>query len=225
MDFDRDWYREKASRIAVLAHIFGIIALILMLVWLLHYRGGFNLDDYENPTRIFNIHPFLMFFGFIFFAGEAMMVYKTVIAEPRTQKMIHMIMHIIAITLGIVGIYATFKYHSAKNLTTMYTMHSWIGLGTFILYGIQWLVGFVTYWIPRRSSTRARFAPWHVNLGRILLYMAICTAETGLMQIFTILRLVASHEARLINFIGLAILLFGITVDLSISFARFGHIN
>lgn len=55
MDFDRDWYREKASRIAVLAHIFGIIALILMLVWLLHYRGGFNLDDYENPTRIFNV--------------------------------------------------------------------------------------------------------------------------------------------------------------------------
>ncbi|KMT06600.1 hypothetical protein BVRB_7g157680 [Beta vulgaris subsp. vulgaris] len=219
MDFDREWYRERATRMTVVAHIFGILALILMLVWLLHYRGGLDLDS-DNPYRILNVHPFLMFFGFIFFAGEAMMVYKTVIADTRVQKMIHMMMHVAAITLGIVGIYAAFKYHSKQNLTNMYSLHSWIGLSTFILYGFQWLFGFVTYWVPRPQSTRALFSPWHVCFGRALLYMAICTAETGLMEIFTILKLVDNHEARLINFTGLAILLFGITVDLSVAFAR-----
>lgn len=220
MDLEREWYRARASRITAVAHLFGILAIILMLIWLLHYRGGLDLDS-DNPYRVLNVHPFLMFFGFIFFAGEAMMVYKTVVAATRMQKIFHMAMHIVAITLGIVGIYAAFKYHSMRNLTNMYSVHSWIGLSTFILYGIQWLFGFVTFWVPRPHTTRAIFLPWHVCFGRALLYMAICTAETGLMQIFTILGLVDNSEARLINFTGLAILLFGITVDLSVAFSRY----
>ncbi|XP_074274945.1 putative transmembrane ascorbate ferrireductase 3 [Silene latifolia] len=220
MDFDREWYRQKSSRITVVAHLFGILAIILMLVWLLHYRGGFDLNS-DNPARIFNVHPFLMFFGFIFFAGEAMMVYKSVRAVTRVQKITHMMMHVIAMTLGIVGIYAAFKYHNKRNLTNMYSLHSWIGLSTFILYGIQWIFGFATFWVPRPQITRAMFLPWHVCFGRALLYMAICTAETGLMQIFTIMGLVDNREARLINFTGLLILLFGITVDLSIVFGRY----
>lgn len=221
MDFlEREWYRQRASRITALAHVFGILAFVLMLVWLLHYRGGFDLDS-SNPYRIFNIHPFLMFFGFIFFAGQAMMAYKTVIADIPVQKTIHMALHVAAMTLGIVGIYATFKYHDRRDLTHMYSLHSWIGLGTFILYGVQWLVGFATFWVPTTPvSTRVRTLPWHVCFGRALLYMAICAAETGLMQIFTILNLVDSHEARLINFTALAILLFGICVDISVALAR-----
>jgi cytochrome b-561 len=39
---------------SVLAHLFGIIALILMLVWLLHYQGGIEYDS-SNPLRVFNV--------------------------------------------------------------------------------------------------------------------------------------------------------------------------
>lgn len=62
MDFDREWYRERATRMTVVAHIFGILALILMLVWLLHYRGGLDLDS-DNPYRILNVSQyFLLYF-------------------------------------------------------------------------------------------------------------------------------------------------------------------
>ncbi|GMH26283.1 hypothetical protein Nepgr_028126 [Nepenthes gracilis] len=151
-----------------------------------------------------------------------MMAYKTVIAERTVQKCMHMMAHLVAIILGIVGIYAAFKYHRLQNLTNMYSLHSWLGLVTFILYGVQWLFGLCTFWVPQPTVPyRVLMLPWHVCLGRTLLYMAICTAETGLMQVFTYLGLVDNHEARLINFLALAIILFGVTVDFSVAFARY----
>ncbi|KAI5678036.1 hypothetical protein M9H77_08986 [Catharanthus roseus] len=219
VDDHRHFYKRSASRITIFAHIFGILSLILMLVWLLHYRGGLNLDS-ASSSRVFNVHPFLMFFGFIFFAGEAMMAYKTVLADHDTQKFVHFFFHLVAITLGIVGIHATFKFHDKARLKHMYSLHSWIGMATFCLYILQWLFGMALYLFPRPMGTRARFVPWHITGGRALLYMAICAAETGLMEKVTFLDIHYNREARLVNFLGLSILLFGLTVDISVALAR-----
>ncbi|XP_059655296.1 probable transmembrane ascorbate ferrireductase 3 [Cornus florida] len=214
-------YRPSASRLTVVAHLFGIIALILMLVWLLHYREGIELDS-DNSFRVFNVHPFLMFFGFIFCAGEAMMAWKTVAADRNVRKFVHMFLNLVAICLGIVGIHAAFKFHKKENIKNMYSLHSWIGMGTFCLFGLQWLFGFFLYMFPKATqTTRARALPWHINGGRALLYMAIIAAETGLMEKVTFLEMQHPREARLINFLGLAILLFGLTTDLSIALARY----
>ncbi|KAJ4974320.1 hypothetical protein NE237_007494 [Protea cynaroides] len=203
----------------VLAHFFGILALILLLVWILHFRGEIDLDNNE-ASHIFNVHPFLMYFGFVFFAGEAIMAYKTFNVEHKVQKFAHMSLHVIAIVLGIVGIYAAFKYHHKQGITNMYSLHSWLGLATFILYGLQWLFGFVNFWIRGTyDSTRRSYLPLHMTFGRILLFMAICTAETGLIQVSAMLGLQIGTESRLVNFTGLAILLFGIAVELSVSYA------
>lgn len=47
-------YERSASRLTVGAHLFGILALILLLVWLLHYRGGLDYDS-DNAERVFNV--------------------------------------------------------------------------------------------------------------------------------------------------------------------------
>lgn len=57
----RHRYRRPASGVTVLAHLFGFIALILMLVWLLHYREGLDLDSNDNSNRIFNVQPVSFF--------------------------------------------------------------------------------------------------------------------------------------------------------------------
>ncbi|CAN0876800.1 Probable transmembrane ascorbate ferrireductase 3 [Linum grandiflorum] len=62
-------YRRSASGLTVGAHVFGILGIILMLVWLLHFREGIEYDS-DNPARVFNVHPFLMFCGFIFLVGQ-----------------------------------------------------------------------------------------------------------------------------------------------------------
>ncbi|KAI3817095.1 hypothetical protein L1987_10882 [Smallanthus sonchifolius] len=216
---------RTGSRITVAAHLFGILANILMLIWLLHYRQGLDLDS-SNPYRVFNVHPFLMFFGFIFLVGEAMMAYKTVAAERQVQKYVHLFLHLSALVLGIVGIHATFKFHDKMNILDMYSLHSWIGIGTFCLFILQWLFGFSLFIFPKASAvTRARLSHWHVLGGRSLLYMAICAALTGLMQKFTFMQLTNNRESYLINFLALAILLFGITVDLSVSLGRYTSHN
>lgn len=214
-------YQRPASRITVLAHFFGVLALILLLVWLLHYRGGLNYNS-DNPYRVFNVHPFLMFFGFIFFAGEAVMAYKTVAADMDAKKFLHMLLNLTAMVLGIVGLCATFKYHDMLHIKHMTSLHSWMGMGTFCLFGLQWLFGFSYFLFPKASpSARVRALPWHICGGRALLYMAIITAETGLMQSETLLRLGHNNESRVLNFTGLLILLFGVTVDLTVALARY----
>ncbi|XP_073148170.1 probable transmembrane ascorbate ferrireductase 3 [Henckelia pumila] len=214
-------YRKPASHMTILAQFFGILAIILLLVWLLHYREGIDIES-DNPFRIFNVHPFLMFFGFIFLSGQAMMAYKTVRAERQVRKYVHMLLHLVSLCLGIVGLHAVFKFHEKQQIPHLYSFHSWIGIGTFSLFCLQWLFGLTMFLFPRASlETRARAVPWHVAGGRVLLFMAICTAVTGLMEKATFLELKLHNEARLINFLGLAILLFGITVDLSISLSRF----
>ncbi|KAL5054823.1 hypothetical protein RYX36_035505 [Vicia faba] len=205
---------------SVLAHLFGIISIILLLVWLLHYREGIEYDS-DNPLRVFNVHPFLMFFGFIFLVGQAIMSYHTVPGTHETQKIVHMILHFIAIILGIVGICAVFKFHDMVNLVDVYSLHSWIGIGTFCLVGLQWLFG-LAFMFPGSRQSRASLAPWHIAGGRALLYMAICAALTGLMEKTALLKLQAhQRESHLINFLGLAILLFGVFVDVTVGLAHF----
>ena len=63
--------------------------------------------------------------------------------------------------------------------------------------------------------------PSHVLGGRALLYMGIVAALTGLAQRATMLGQSTNAESRLINFTGLAILLFGVSVDFSVALGRY----
>lgn len=88
-----------------------------------------------------------------------------------------------------------------------------------MIFVLQWVFGFFTFMFPKASlPTRNKFLPWHLCGGRALLYMAICAALTGLLEKFTFLQLSPhQRESRLLNFTGLAILFFGIFVDLSVA--------
>ncbi|XP_016490353.2 putative transmembrane ascorbate ferrireductase 3 [Nicotiana tabacum] len=222
MDLVTYQYYRPASKITIFAHLFGLLALILMLVWLLHYREGVNLFSYY-PNQIFNVHPLLMFLGMIFLSGQALMAYKTVKADRKVQKAAHFLLHLAAICLGIVGIHAAFKYHDRRNLRDMYSFHSWIGIAIICLYILQWLVGLCMYMLPyTRKETRAVNLPWHISGGRAIFYMTICAALTGLMQKITLMQLqLFSGESLLINFLAIFILLFGISVDISVALARY----
>lgn len=39
--------------------------------------------------------------------------------------------------LGAVGIYAAFKFHNESGIANLYSLHSWIGLGTIVLFALQ----------------------------------------------------------------------------------------
>ncbi|CAM8951351.1 unnamed protein product [Rhodiola kirilowii] len=213
-------YQITATPVIIFAHLLVIAITTLLLVWLLHFREGisFNSDDKE---KIFNLHPFFMVLGLVLLAGEGIMVYKSVPATRQTHKVFHLILLFIALVFGILGIYAVFKFHDERGEPHMVTLHSWIGISTICLFGLQWLFSFFAFFSPgTQMSTRANLAPWHMFLGTAIFFMIIVTAEMGLVQRFIILGLGRSQEALIVNFTGLLILLFAISVGFSILLPR-----
>lgn len=65
------------------------------------------------------------------------MSYKSLPLNKKSKKLAHGTLHVIALALGIVGIYAAFKYHNESSIANLYSLHSWIGIGVICLYGIQ----------------------------------------------------------------------------------------
>lgn len=59
VEHHRGRHHRSASGLTVVAHFFGILSTILMLVWLLHYREGLDLDS-DDARRVFNVHPLLI---------------------------------------------------------------------------------------------------------------------------------------------------------------------
>lgn len=55
----RSTYYHAASRLTYVAHFFGLMALILILIWLLHYRGGLHYES-NNPDVVFNVKQLLI---------------------------------------------------------------------------------------------------------------------------------------------------------------------
>ena len=65
------------------------------------------------------------------------MAYKTVRATHQVRKSVHMLVHLLAIVLAIVGISAAFKYHDMIYKEDVYSLHSWIGITTICMYCLQ----------------------------------------------------------------------------------------
>ncbi|KAJ0444951.1 putative ascorbate ferrireductase (transmembrane) [Helianthus annuus] len=207
-------YRMSAFPVTVFSHLLAVSIATLVLYWLLKLREGVAFTSHVK-IQIFNLHPLLAVLGFIICSGEAIITYKGILATRQALKLIHLALHLLALFAGILGICAVFKFHNELKIAHAYTLHSWTGLSTICLFGLQLLLGFVTFLFPgAKSGTRARFAPWHIFTGVVVFFMAIVTAETGLMEVFMFQKLYRGQEALVVNFIGLLVLVFGISVGL-----------
>ncbi|KAF0928850.1 hypothetical protein E2562_010708 [Oryza meyeriana var. granulata] len=202
----------------------GLAALAagIVLLWCVHFRGGLALSSTTNKGLIFNVHPVLMLIGFVILGSEAIMGYKILPWGHDTNKMVHLLLHAIALFLGSIGIYAAFKFHNESGIANLYSLHSWVGLGTICLYGVQWIFGFVTFVFPGASPTLRRSTlPWHVRSGLVVYILALLAAELGFLEKLTFLQAGGlgkySSEALLINFMALLVILLGSTVVLYVT--------
>jgi cytochrome b-561 len=213
-------YQVSATPVTIFAHLIVIAVTTLVLVWLLHFREGLAFKS-TNKSKIFNLHPLLMMIGFILLGGEAIMAYKSVPGPRNSQKLVHLILHLLALLSGILGIYAVFKFKNEAGLSDMVTLHSWFGIITISLFGLQYLLGFFTYFFPgAEMSTRGNLLPWHVFGGMAIFVLGIITAETGLLQSFIHAGLGTNQEGLIVNFTGLLLVLFAVSVGLTVLLPR-----
>ncbi|XP_073286161.1 probable ascorbate-specific transmembrane electron transporter 1 [Primulina huaijiensis] len=139
MALERSLSYNKSSALPVLtlfAHVVAIALITLLLVWLLHFREG-DAFKADVEAEIFNLHPLLMVIGFVLLSGEAILAYMTVPAIRKWPRLIHLVVHLVALGAGIVGIYAVFKFHSDKGIAHMYSFHSWLGMSTICINGLE----------------------------------------------------------------------------------------
>lgn len=197
-----------------LVHVLGIFTIFLMIIWTYSFRGGYGLSG----TSVFNLHPLIMFAGFIYLSSEAIVAFKS-----GYKKSLHMAVQGAALILAVIGVFAAYKFHLDNKIQNFYSLHSWLGLTTLALYIIQWLVGFVAFWRQSVAKPkRTELLPWHVFFGFVAYIAALVTAELGLLEKLTFLQKMGekplglwSGEALLVNFLGVAMCVFGAVVVLT----------
>ncbi|NXJ41605.1 CYAC3 protein, partial [Ciconia maguari] len=115
----------------------GFVCVAFVSAWCQHWRGGFALD---GSTRTFNWHPVLMVTGMVVLYGAAALVYRLPPAwsGPKLPwKVLHGALALAAFSLAVLGLAAVFRFHNDHGTPNMYSLHSWLGLATILLFSCQ----------------------------------------------------------------------------------------
>ncbi|XP_060882318.1 transmembrane ascorbate-dependent reductase CYB561 [Labrus mixtus] len=202
------------------SQLVGLASVVLTGVWMGHYRGGFAWD---GSAQEFNLHPLCMVLGLVFLQGDAILVYRIFRNEPkRNVKMLHGIIHLLALILSIIGFVAVFDFHRTAKIPNMYSLHSWCGMATLILFCVQWVMGLMFFLFPVASSwLRAAYLPVHVFCGLVLLVMAIGSCLLGITEklLFSIMPTYSAFvsEGVLANTLGILLICFGVLLGFLIT--------
>ncbi|XP_020043936.1 transmembrane ascorbate-dependent reductase CYB561 isoform X1 [Castor canadensis] len=196
------------------SQLLGLTVVAMTGAWLGLYRGG---TAWEGAQQ-FNVHPLCMVVGMVFLQGDALLVYRVFRKEAkRTTKVLHGLLHIFAFIIALVGLVAVFDYHKKKGYADLYSLHSWCGLLVFVLYFVQWLMGFSFFLFPGASSSlRNRYRPQHVFFGATIFVLSVGTALLGLKEAL-LFKLGVKYstfqpEGVLANVLGLLLVCFGVVV-------------
>uniref|UniRef100_H2Y926 Cytochrome b561 domain-containing protein n=1 Tax=Ciona savignyi TaxID=51511 RepID=H2Y926_CIOSA len=167
------------SWMVALSQGLGITMVILMGVWLNTYMGGFAWD---GSGKEFNLHPLCMICGMVFLYGEAALVYRVFRqTEKLKAKIIHASLLLLAFIAIVVGLVAVFQFHHKMHITNMYSLHSWFGMITVLLFCLQFLLGFLSFLLPgARPSIRSFYLPLHQFFGGGILTLAVISVISGI---------------------------------------------
>ncbi|KFQ70995.1 Cytochrome b ascorbate-dependent protein 3, partial [Phaethon lepturus] len=199
----------------------GFVCVAFVSAWCQHWRGGFALD---GSAQMFNWHPVLMVTGMVVLYGAAALVYRLPPAwsGPKLPwKVLHGTLALAAFGLAVLGLAAVFRFHNDHGTPNMYSLHSWLGLATVLLFSCQ--VGAAP--APCTLATRAPhpfpFPPCtvHVFFGSTILMLSVASCVSGINEkLFFSLKNGTTEYKRLpaeavfANTLGLLILLFGVLV-------------
>ena len=62
-------------------------------------------------------------------------VFKCV--DKFVVKVVHFLLQLVAFCVAVWGLTATFNFHNTQGIPNMYSLHSWCGMATMILFSLQ----------------------------------------------------------------------------------------
>jgi len=136
-------------------------------------------------------------------------------ARKKNLKISHATIFGVIMILIILALIAVFNSHNLANpsIPNMYSLHSWVGLAAVIIFGCQWVAGFVSFLYPQVSGhTRMAYMPIHIYFGLFAFVLAIIAALLGISEkaFFSMGAKYSQlpNEAYIVNSIGALIVLF-----------------
>ncbi|KAK1930261.1 Cytochrome b ascorbate-dependent protein 3 [Phytophthora citrophthora] len=150
--------------------------------------SGFSWS--QGDAKVFNWHPLLMSFGFVFCSFQAALAYISLPFSHAVNKVIlgvlqriHLSLHAFGFLSAVVGAVAVFRFHNEHGITNLYSLHSWLGLGVLILFAAHWLGSFAVFFYPgAEKNVRASIAPYHIGFGLAIVGLIVATVETGILE-------------------------------------------
>ncbi|KAJ7518776.1 hypothetical protein O6H91_20G008300 [Diphasiastrum complanatum] len=188
----------KSFPFTICVHILGVVAAVL--------------DVTKRSRAYYEYYQF----------ATAILVYKSIPGSKEYKKLVHLSLQGVTLVVAIVAILAVFKFHNENGIDNLYSLHSWLGLTTVILFALQWLIGFVTFWYPGATeNTRSALKPWHIFFGLLTYGLTIAMAESGTQEKLTFLQITSvigrySSEALIANSLGVTLVLLGAFVFLAV---------
>ncbi|CAF1440283.1 unnamed protein product [Adineta ricciae] len=204
--------------IAICAQLFGISAVILIGVLLAQYAGGFGWGS--NLDKLFNNHPLFMVLGMILFYGDAILVYRVFPNVTKIWiKILHAVLLATSLILSSIGLKAVFDSHSNAKPPKDHldSLHSWVGLATVVLFGLQWVCGFVAFLFPRlNKEIRVAYLPSHKLWGKLIFIFAVVSVLMGTTEQGVYSNYFSDKNMRtqrnIINLFGICVLIFAALV-------------
>ncbi|XP_069888301.1 lysosomal membrane ascorbate-dependent ferrireductase CYB561A3 isoform X1 [Dipodomys merriami] len=198
----------------------GSMCILFTTYWMQYWRGGFAWD---GSLHMFNWHPVLMVSGLVVLYGAASLVYRlpaSWVGPKLPWKLLHAALHLMAFILTVVGLVAVFQFHSHSKIAHLYSLHSWLGITTVVLFACQWFLGFAVFLLPWASLwLRSFLKPIHVFFGASILSLSIASVISGINEkLFFSLKNVTRpysslpSEAVFANTTGLLVVAFGLLV-------------
>merc|ERR1712242_251788 len=132
--------------------------------------------------------------------------------------------------MAVIGLKAVFDSHILKKckddpsklcpIPDLYSLHSWMGLISVILFSSQWVIGLITFLFPGQPlNIRSTYLPFHVFFGLVIFVCSCATALLGLTEKAIFSQNYSKFEplGMMANCIGLFIILFCVLVMYLIS--------
>lgn len=190
-----------------------------------------------TDIQLYNWHAIFMVLGMVFFYGNckltllveilviefpalyeisAILVFRAFKSLSKLKvKIMHATFHGAAIIFVSLGLAVEFISHYHHDEPNFYSLHSWLGMATVVIFISQFIFGFICYMTPSLSEKiKAFYLPVHVFFGIACFIMAISTCLIGLNQNarFNMPYYELPPEGVFINLIGLMMVIYGLLV-------------
>ncbi|XP_062291105.1 lysosomal membrane ascorbate-dependent ferrireductase CYB561A3-like [Scomber scombrus] len=210
----------------VLCLCLGLLCVLLVSCWSSQWRGGFAWD---GSALQFNWHPVLMVSGLVVLYGNAVVVYRipfTWKQRKHTWKLVHAGLMLIALFLSCLGLCAVFDFHRGFHIPDLYSLHSWVGICTVVMFAFQWSLGLAGFLFPCSPSWfRSTLKPVHIWIGKAVLILSLTSCISGITEKLLLTLNGATgepynslpEEAKFVNSLGVLIMVFGLVVFVILS--------